>query len=159
MSMSNYMNILDKASEFAIKAHGTQMRKDGVTPYHTHLKNVVDKLIGYDVADTETLVSAWLHDVVEDTDVTFKEIRELFGDRVAGYVDILTRTGDDDIYINRLKDSDFFVKMIKFCDVMSNLEDLPNSGLSDEDKLDYHMRKEKIIMAVLPEILEKIDKP
>jgi (p)ppGpp synthase/HD superfamily hydrolase len=150
-------SLIDTASAFAINAHGSQTRKDGVTPYHEHLKNVVEKLKEYEITDTETLASAWLHDVVEDTDVTFDDIRKLFGDKVAGYVDILTRTGDDDIYINRLKDSDFFVKMIKYCDVMSNLEDLPNSGLDDKDKLAYHERKEKIIMAILPEILEKLD--
>tara|TARA_R110000851_G_scaffold123288_1_gene253029 strand:- start:57 stop:515 length:459 start_codon:yes stop_codon:yes gene_type:complete len=151
------MSLIDTASAFAIDAHGTQTRKDGVTPYHAHLNAVVAKLKEYEITDTEVLASAWLHDVVEDTDATFDDIRAKFGDRVAGYVDILTRTGDDDIYINRLKDSDFFVKMIKFCDIMSNLEDLPNSGLSDKDKLDYHDKKEKIIMAILPEILEKLD--
>jgi (p)ppGpp synthase/HD superfamily hydrolase len=150
-------SLIDTASAFAIKAHGSQMRKDGKTPYYTHLKTVVDKLKGYDITDTETLASAWLHDIVEDTDVTFDDIRKLFGDKVAGYVDILTRTGDDDIYLNRLKDSDFNVKMIKFCDVMSNLEDLSNSGLDDKSKLAYHEKKEKIIMAILPEILEKLD--
>jgi (p)ppGpp synthase/HD superfamily hydrolase len=150
-------DIISNASAFAIKKHGSQKRKDGITPYHTHLKDVVDKLIGYEITDTITLTSAWLHDVVEDTDVTFDDIRENFGDKVAGYVDILTRTGSDDIYISRLTNADFNVKMIKFCDVMSNLEDLPNSNLSDADKLVYHTKKEKIIMAILPEILKKLD--
>jgi GTP pyrophosphokinase len=151
------MNVIDKASEYAIDKHGTQKRKDGITPYYIHLKDVVAKLIDYEVTDTNTLVSAWLHDVVEDTDVTFDNIREKFGDKVAGYVDILTRTGNDDIYISRLKDSDFNVKMIKYCDIMSNLEDLPNSGLSDKDKLIYHDKKEDILMAILPQILKELD--
>jgi len=150
------MNVIDKASAYAIKKHGTQKRKDGITPYYTHLKDVVAKLIDYEVTDTDTLTSAWLHDVVEDTDVTFDDIRENFGDKVAGYVDILTRTGSDDIYISRLKDSDFNVKMIKYCDVMSNLEDLPNSGLNDKDKLIYHKKKEDILMAILPHILKEL---
>lgn len=150
------MNIISKASEFAIEKHGTQKRKDGITPYHQHLKNVVDKLIDYDITDTTTLVSAWLHDVVEDTDTTFEEIRDLFGDKVAGYVDILTRNTTDELYINRLKDSPFNVKMIKFCDIMSNLEDLPTSGLNDSEKLDYHKKKELVIMAILPDILDNL---
>mgnify|MGYP006157380967 FL=1 len=151
------MNLIDKASEYAIKKHGTQKRRNGITPYHTHLKDVVAKLIEYEITDTNTLVSAWLHDTVEDTDTTFDDIRKHFGDKVAGYVDILTRTGNDDIYISRLREADFNVKMIKYCDIMTNLEDLPNSGLSDQEKLIYHNKKEDILMAILPQILKELE--
>lgn len=155
--MGNKLELVKSAEEFAKLKHAEQFRKDGITPYHHHLKNVVDKLIGYEVTDTTTIVSAWLHDIIEDTDTTFEDIRNLFGDDVVEYVDILTRTGNDELYINRLRDAPFHVKMIKFCDIMSNLEDLPTSGLSNKDKLDYHNRKERIIIAILPEILEKLD--
>ena len=151
-----YMNIVSKASKFAIEKHMKQKRKDGITPYHKHLKDVADKLISYEITDTTTLASAWLHDVIEDTNTTFEDIRNIFGDKVAGYVDILTRNTTDELYLNRLRDAPFNVKMIKFCDIMSNLEDLPNSGLSDAEKIEYHNKKESIIMAILPDILENM---
>ena len=41
-------------------------------------------------ADEDTIIAAWLHDTVEDTDTTLDEITQLFGANVAGIVDEVT---------------------------------------------------------------------
>lgn len=75
----------DEARAFAIKAHGVQ--KYGVHPYSVHLAAVAEIAQPFG-AIAETI--AYLHDVVEDTDVTVKEIENTFGKFVADCVAILT---------------------------------------------------------------------
>ena len=60
-------NVLDKARMFATVAHGGQMRKDGKTPYIAHPERVVKILQKSGIEDEEILASAYLHDVLEDT--------------------------------------------------------------------------------------------
>ncbi len=74
-----------QAREFAIDAHGDQ--KYGVHPYSSHL-DAVAKLAGPYGEQAEVI--AYLHDVVEDTDVGLKEIEDHFGKLVADAVSILT---------------------------------------------------------------------
>jgi (p)ppGpp synthase/HD superfamily hydrolase len=81
----------EKAKLFALKAHGDQ--KYGELPYEKHLQDVVDALkehipLGDYYPDSEEyLVSAaWLHDVIEDTDTTFRQVFEEFGRYVARLV-------------------------------------------------------------------------
>lgn len=75
----------EKARQFAIKAHGEQ--KYGDFPYSVHLDAVAKIASKY--GETAEAV-AFLHDVVEDTDVTVDDIVREFGESVAEYVDILT---------------------------------------------------------------------
>ncbi len=77
------------AYEFADKAHGDQRRVSGV-PYILHPTSVACILADMGM-DTDALVAALLHDVVEDTDVPLETVRELFGDDVALLVDGLTK--------------------------------------------------------------------
>ena len=79
-------NLVERAKAFAIEAHGDQLYGD--LPYEFHLKSVVT-FVGKD-APEEVQAAGWLHDVVEDTDVTLFEIREQFGGRVARIVDCCT---------------------------------------------------------------------
>ena len=73
------------AREFAISAHGDQVYGD--KPYSYHLDAVDHILAGF----SETIRTiGYLHDVVEDTDVTINEIERLFGKFVAESVSILT---------------------------------------------------------------------
>ncbi|MFQ6752614.1 MAG: HD domain-containing protein [Clostridia bacterium] len=87
------MDRYDTALEFATKKHHGQMRKDGVTPYIVHPVGVAD-LVAEFAQDNEyldtMLVAALLHDTLEDTDTTYEEIYETFGDSVADIVDELT---------------------------------------------------------------------
>lgn len=80
---------IKSAYEFADKAHGDQRRVSGV-PYILHPTSVACILTDMGM-DTESIVAALLHDVVEDTEITLDTVRELYGDDVALLVDGLTK--------------------------------------------------------------------
>lgn len=80
---------LHKAYEFAAKAHRGQYRKSG-EPYITHPVEVAGILIGLEM-DAMTVAAGFLHDVVEDTDVTLDELREAFDEELAHLVDGVTK--------------------------------------------------------------------
>jgi (p)ppGpp synthase/HD superfamily hydrolase len=76
------------AKRFALKAHQGQMYGD--RPYSTHLQDVWGVLAGYRIFGEALEAAAWLHDVVEDTEVSIGEISELFGQDVARLVGAVT---------------------------------------------------------------------
>lgn len=78
---------VEKALDFAIKAHGGQMY--GSHPYSHHLKNTVDlaNSLGYDI---DVQVACALHDVLEDTDVSFLQLESVFGHDIANIVFCVT---------------------------------------------------------------------
>ena len=77
------------AFELAASSHVGQLRKDG-SPYITH--PIAAAIIVVDMGlDEDSIVSALLHDVVEDTSVTTEEISRLFGKSVAEIVDGVTK--------------------------------------------------------------------
>lgn len=79
-----------KAYELATHAHRKQRRKSG-EPYILHPLEVA-RICAEEIRLGPTaIVSAILHDVVEDTDVTQEEINEIFGDRIGMIVDGLTK--------------------------------------------------------------------
>jgi len=79
------MDVLDHAIRFAAEAHSGMTRKGTDVPYILHPMETA-AIVGTMTADREILAAAVLHDVVEDTGHTIQEIREKFGDRVAGLV-------------------------------------------------------------------------
>ena len=118
--------LVQKAKVFATNAHKGQFRKDGKTPYIEHPKAVVGLLLGVGVRDERMLASAWLHDVVEDCNVSIKEIEQEFGEEIARIVLVLTREGGEnrEQYMEKIKNSDYSIKMIKLADVVHNCSDL-----------------------------------
>ena len=79
-----------KAFDVALEAHSSQRRKTG-EPYIFH-PIAVAKIVAYEIGlDTTSIVSALLHDVVEDTDYTIEDIERLFGENVARIVSGLTK--------------------------------------------------------------------
>lgn len=81
--------LIEKAYNLASEAHGDQRRVSGV-PYILHPTSVACILVDLGM-DSETVVAALLHDVVEDTDVTLEEIIKLFGDEIAHLIDGVTK--------------------------------------------------------------------
>ena len=87
-------NILDlkrikEAYIFADKLHEGQMRESGDT-YISHPLNV-SYILSELHADTDTIIAGLLHDTVEDTEVTLKDVEEKFGNDVAHLVDGVTK--------------------------------------------------------------------
>lgn len=76
-----------EAEEFAEKKHAGQ--KYGTLPYTYHLNAVYKVAVQYKLSD-DIRVAAWLHDVLEDTAVSYVELRSFFGPRVADFVRLVT---------------------------------------------------------------------
>ena len=84
------VELITKAFNFARQAHKGVRRHSG-EPYIMHplaVARIVCKEIGL---GSTSICAALLHDVVEDTDYTIEDIRNLFGDKIAGIVDGLTK--------------------------------------------------------------------
>ena len=79
-----------RAYEFAHEAHREQKRKSG-EPYIIHPIAVASIVARELELGDNPVISAFLHDVVEDTDYTVEDIRERFGDDVAFLVDTVTK--------------------------------------------------------------------
>ena len=80
---------LNRAYVFAVKMHGSQVRASG-DPYFSHPVEVAGILTEYKL-DCSSIITALLHDVIEDTATTFDELKELFGLEVAQLVDGVTK--------------------------------------------------------------------
>jgi (p)ppGpp synthase/HD superfamily hydrolase len=81
--------VSSKARNFAGDAHGDQ--KYGVYPYIKHLDDVAIWLQIFSLANSSAVIeAAYLHDVIEDTDVTFDQISKEFGLKVAQIVYAVT---------------------------------------------------------------------
>ncbi len=83
-------NNIRAAFELAAQAHQTQRRKSG-EPYITHPIEVARICVEEIGLGPTAVICALLHDVVEDTDVSLKEIHDQFGDKIARIVDGLTK--------------------------------------------------------------------
>ena len=82
-------DMINRAYVFAMKAHGSQKRASGA-PYFSHPVEVAYKLTQYKL-DTASIVTALLHDTVEDTEVTLDDIEASFGKEIRGHVDGVTK--------------------------------------------------------------------
>jgi GTP pyrophosphokinase len=80
---------VEQAFAFACERHADQRRRSG-EDFITHPVEVAKICAGLRL-DTETLCAALLHDTVEDTSASLDEVRELFGDAIAGLVDGVTK--------------------------------------------------------------------
>ena len=80
---------LNKAYDFAVKAHSNQKRASG-DPYSVHPIEVANILTDLKL-DSATITTGLLHDTIEDTFATYETIKGEFGDEVADLVDGVTK--------------------------------------------------------------------
>lgn len=88
------MERVRRAFLFAKEAHAPQRRKSG-EPYILHPVAVALITAKELQMDANTVITAFLHDVVEDTPYTVEDIRERFGSDVAGLVNVVTKKKKD----------------------------------------------------------------
>jgi guanosine-3',5'-bis(diphosphate) 3'-pyrophosphohydrolase len=125
---------LNRAYVYAMQKHGAQTRASG-DPYFSHPVEVAYKLTQYKL-DTASIITALLHDTVEDTDATLDEIEQLFGKEIRGLVDGVTKLNRLEIKSEGSKQAENFRKlvlamaqdlrvlMVKLADRLHNMETL-----------------------------------
>ena len=101
---------INRAYVYGTKMHGLQKRASG-DPYFSHPIEVAGILTNYKL-DSASIVTALLHDVVEDTHATVEEIRELFGEEVARLVDGVTKLARIQIQNVETKQAENFRKFV-----------------------------------------------
>lgn len=102
--------LIKKAYDFAEKLHQGQLRKSG-EPYLQHPVEVASILTELKM-DVPTIVTALLHDTVEDTHVSLEEIKKEFGIEVSGLVDGVTKIGKMRFRTTQEKQAENFRKML-----------------------------------------------
>ncbi|HET9582032.1 MAG TPA: bifunctional (p)ppGpp synthetase/guanosine-3',5'-bis(diphosphate) 3'-pyrophosphohydrolase [Gemmatimonadota bacterium] len=83
---------VERAYAFSERAHAGQKRLSG-EPFVSHGAEIAGILLDLNLVDTSTLVTALLHDVVEDTATPLESVEEEFGPEVGRLVDGLTKIG------------------------------------------------------------------
>jgi GTP pyrophosphokinase len=104
------MSLLRRAYLFSEKAHGGQKRDSGAV-YFSHPLEVADILANYRL-DGASIVTALLHDTLEDTQTTEEEIRSNFGSEIAQLVDGVTKLTRLELQSNKAKQAENFRKLV-----------------------------------------------
>lgn len=102
--------LIRAAYDLAASAHAPQKRDNG-DPYITHPLAVAEILAGYRL-DQGSIVTALLHDTIEDTPVKLTEITKRFGSTVAGLVDGVTKLTRLELQSDRTKQAENFRKLV-----------------------------------------------
>lgn len=154
-SQEKYLNALD----FAANAHGDQKTPNNL-PYVTHITSVAMEVIHACVEskmeDKKTdfaITVALLHDVIEDTEISYDDIYVKFGIDIAEAVDALSK--DETLpkkeqmsdSMNKLLAQPYEVQMIKLANRITNMKKPPESW--DNEKIYNYHKEAKFILSCL----------
>lgn len=144
--MTDDLRLIVRACEFAARAHARHRRKDvDQTPYINHLAHVA-RLLADAGCDAALIAAGYLHDTIEDVDVSFEDLRDAFGPDIAGLV--LAVTDDKSLRWRARKQAQIDdaphasprVAALKLADKISNLyslRDTPPHGWSLAEIANY----------------------
>ena len=135
-------SILLEAKQLMKQAHKGQTRWDGRS-YEIHPEKVVQILQDLRVTDEIVLCAGYLHDILEDTNISSKELWEQFGGLVVELVEELTfKEGltDREYQLQCIGLSDD-AKLIKVADILANI--------SDKGKKSEHFLQKRTVALVL----------
>lgn len=132
--------MLNKAINFAVAAHSGATRKGSTIPYILHpleAAAIVSRLTD----DQELMIAAILHDTIEDTDTSYDDIKQNFGQRIA---DLVNGESEDKSKtwrerkahtVQTLKNAPLDVKIITMGDKLSNIRSIAKDYGEIGDKL------------------------
>ena len=139
-----YTDLTKKAMKIAFEAHKNQTDKNGI-PYIYHPVHLAEQM-----CDEKTICVALLHDVVEDTDVTFEELeKEGFSEDIIGALKLMTH--DEAVpymdYIKKIKTNPI-ATAVKLADLRHN-SDLTRLDVVDEKAKNRAEKYKKAIELLL----------
>ena len=155
MHLEKIMNPILHAAKFAKSAHEGQTRRYSGVPYIIHPARVAARVSLLDGVSEDMIVAAWLHDVIEDTDVIPTEIGMEFGEPVLKLVRELTNPSKDSkeprwvrkqMDLDHLKDVSRDAKRIKLADRYENLLDM--EGAKDDFVALYAKESRALVEAI-----------
>ena len=137
-------DLLNRAYVFGVKAHGNQKRDSG-DPYFSHPLEVAGILTDLKL-DQATIVTALLHDTIEDTGATHDDIEKQFGREIADLVDGVTKLSKLELQSEETKQAENFRKfmlamsndvrvlLVKLADRLHNMRTLKSIKKEDRRK-------------------------
>lgn len=138
--------LIQKALDFAAKAHTDQKRKSG-EPFVTHPMSAAI-ILGQIFPDCATITATILHDITEDTNTTDEDLKKEFGEEVASLVDGVTKLGQvrlrnskDEYYVENLRkmfmatSKDVRVMLIKLADRLHNMRTIGALAKVKQEKI------------------------
>ncbi len=137
-------DLLNRAYVFGVKAHGNQKRDSG-DPYFSHPLEVAGILTDLNL-DEATIVTALLHDTIEDTEASYEEIEKQFGREIADLVDGVTKLSKLELQSEETKQAENFRKfmlamshdvrvlLVKLADRLHNMRTLKSIKKVDRRK-------------------------
>lgn len=141
------MKKIEKALAYATEKHEGQFRDDGVTPYIKHPIEVV-RIIEeeFDIHNENLLIAAYVHDVMEDCDVTYDELFLEYGRTVAETVKLVSHTKEQDkipfykmYYLAEIATyPNIWAAILKTADRIANTRDFIASGKTRYAKKYFH---------------------
>jgi len=123
---SDYIVLRSEAMGLCIKKHGDKQRRFSTEPYFVHPLTVGAMVKEFGM---EYQVVAYLHDILEDTDVTVEELRKTFPEWIVEEVEAITKEENEnyDVYLSRVK-CHKIARIVKIADMLHNLKDFYQFG-------------------------------
>jgi len=130
----NDFELITKSAMFSAQAHKDQQRAS-MDPYFLHPARVAHKVSNY-TSDADIISAAYLHDVVEDTEVSIEQIETEFGMAVSSLVEMVTNPSEKnehryksreerkEIDRNHIRRASKDAKLIKLADRIDNLQEI-----------------------------------
>ena len=138
----DYEALLKKAEDIATVAHKGQFDRCGVE-YINHPRTVASY-----VDNPKEKIVAWLHDTIEDTDITEADLRPVFGDEITDAVVALTKTEGEDYfdYISRAIKNPLSAR-VKIADLTHNMKPdrIPHPTEEDQKRMEKYKKAYEIV--------------
>ena len=132
--------LLELAKLLSQEAHKNQVDKAGIDYFTGHIQTVVNS-----VKTNKEKTVAYLHDTVEDTNITIDRIYEIFGDEIGLAVETITKTDNIDYfdYINNIKNNKL-ARIVKIADLKHNMDLTRLETVTEKDLKRYEKYKKAL---------------
>jgi (p)ppGpp synthase/HD superfamily hydrolase len=145
--------MIERAIMLAVRCHAGQYRKHAIAgqrlPYIVHLLDVMKTVWGWGVVDPIIMAAAVLHDILEDSDVTSRQLAKEFGEEVAQSVVELTHAPQDggkSDYLKRFSTASVPALVIKLADRYCNIQ---HRLVADPNGADAYFRKSAVLLEIM----------